>query len=80
MGLKALEYFKKQTNLFNRPNVQLEEKHQIYLLDFYDKKRQARLVDEVGSLTKPFANFTLKKSRVHNFLKTECNLSLQGDY
>ncbi|KAG1189971.1 hypothetical protein G6F49_005015 [Rhizopus delemar] len=46
-----------------KPNTQLEEKHRIYLLNFYDKKSQACLVDSVCSLTEPFANFTLKKSR-----------------
>ncbi|KAG1642325.1 hypothetical protein G6F44_004940 [Rhizopus delemar] len=44
-----------------KPNTQLEEKHRIYLLNFYDKKSQACLVDSVCSLTEPFANFTLKK-------------------
>jgi hypothetical protein len=35
------------------------------------------LTDAVDSLTHNFADLSIKKSTVHKFLKTECNLSFK---
>lgn len=64
----------KETNKQNRPKPQLDEKHRIHLINFYDDHPQARVIDAVASLTKQFEGFTLKETSVQNFLKYECNL------
>lgn len=83
MGQKKLkedkdwDIFEKQTNLINIPKLQLDERHKVHLLEFYDNWPQARVVDAMESLTQKFSDLTVKKSAVHNFLKDECNLSFK---
>lgn len=67
----------KQTNLINREKPQLNDKHKLYLLNFYDDNPQVRVVDAMDSLTQKFADLSVKKSTIHNFLKAECNLSFK---
>lgn len=74
---KDWNIFEKQTNKINKSAGQLDEKHKIHLLNFYDSNPQARVVDAVCSLTEKFESFTLKESSVRSFLKTECNLSFK---
>ncbi|KAI8097902.1 uncharacterized protein B0P05DRAFT_447952, partial [Gilbertella persicaria] len=76
---KQTFFFKKnkQTNLVNRPKPQLDERHKVHLLEFYDNWPQARVLDAMESLTQKFSDLTVKKSTVHNFLKDECNLSFK---
>jgi hypothetical protein len=42
--------FEKQTNLANRVKPQLDHKHKLHLLDFYDDYTQARAVDAIDAL------------------------------
>ncbi|KAG0786761.1 hypothetical protein G6F22_007533 [Rhizopus arrhizus] len=74
---KDWNIFEKQPNLVNRPNPQLDDRHKLHLLDFYDDYTQARVVDAMDSLTQKFSDLSVKKSTVRNFLKTECNLSFK---
>ncbi|EIE79863.1 hypothetical protein RO3G_04568 [Rhizopus delemar RA 99-880] len=74
---KDWNILEKQTNLINREKPQLNNKHKLYLLNFYDDNPQVRVVDTMDSLTQKFADLNVKKSTVHNFLKTECNLSFK---
>ncbi|KAG1048041.1 hypothetical protein G6F43_009546 [Rhizopus delemar] len=74
---KDCNILEKQTNLVNRPKPQLGQEHKTHLINFYDDNPQARLIDAVDSLTHSFADLSIKKSTVHNFLKSECNLSFK---
>ncbi|KAI8638013.1 hypothetical protein BD408DRAFT_36486 [Parasitella parasitica] len=74
---KDWNIFEKQTNLVNRPKPQLDDRHKLHLLDFYDDRPQARIADAMNFLTQKFSDLSVKKSTVHNFLKTECNLSFK---
>jgi hypothetical protein len=46
-----------KNNKVNRPKSQLEEKHKIHLINFYDDHPQARVLDAVASLTEKFEDF-----------------------
>ncbi|OAD73823.1 hypothetical protein PHYBLDRAFT_64777 [Phycomyces blakesleeanus NRRL 1555(-)] len=74
---KDWDILEKQTNKINKSAGQLDEKHKIHLLNFYDSNPQARVVDAVCSLDERFESFTLKESSVRSFLKTEYNLSFK---
>ncbi|KAG1206990.1 hypothetical protein G6F35_011095 [Rhizopus arrhizus] len=74
---KDWNILEKQTNKVNRPKAQLDERHKIHLLNFYDNNPRARIVDAVASLTKKFEGFTLKETSVKNFMKDECSLSFK---
>ncbi|EIE85106.1 hypothetical protein RO3G_09816 [Rhizopus delemar RA 99-880] len=74
---KDWNILEKQTNLVNRPKPQLGQEHKTHLINFYDDNPQARLIGAVDSLTHSFADLSIKKSTVHNFLKSECNLSFK---
>ncbi|GAA5817014.1 hypothetical protein MFLAVUS_010549 [Mucor flavus] len=71
---KDWNIFEKQTNLVNRPKQQLDDRHKPHLLNFYDDYPQARIVDVMDLLTQKSSDLSVKKSIVHIFLKTECNL------
>ena len=64
-GDKGWNIFEKQTNLVNRPKSQLDDRHKLHLLDFYDNWPQARIVDTMDSLTQKFSDLSVKKSTVH---------------
>ncbi|KAI9485970.1 MAG: hypothetical protein EXX96DRAFT_645854 [Benjaminiella poitrasii] len=70
---KDWNIFEKQTNLvkYHRPKQQLDDRHKLHLLNFYDDYPQARIVDAMDLLTQKFSDLSVKKSTVHNFLKTE---------
>ncbi|KAG1454166.1 hypothetical protein G6F46_007552 [Rhizopus delemar] len=74
---KGWNIFEKQTNLVNRPKSQLDDRHKLHLLDFYDNWTHVLIVDAMDSLTQKLSDLSVKKSTVHNFLKTECNLSFK---
>jgi hypothetical protein len=63
--------------LVNRPKSQLDDRRKLHLLDFYDNWPQARIIDAMDFLTQKFSDLGVKRSTVHNFLKTECNLSFK---
>lgn len=68
---------KKTNRTANRPPTQLNEKHKAYLTDFYDENPTATIQDAVDKLVENFEGLTIKKSRVAEFMKDECNLSLK---
>ncbi|KAG1056191.1 hypothetical protein G6F43_001897 [Rhizopus delemar] len=74
---KDRNIFEKQTNLVNRAKPQLDDRHKLHLLNFYDDCPQVRIVDAIDFLTQKFSDLSVKKSIVHNFLKAECNLSFK---
>ncbi|KAL4210796.1 hypothetical protein AB4K20DRAFT_1986222 [Rhizopus microsporus] len=53
---KGWDIFEKQTNLINKPKPQLDDRHKLHLLDFYDNWPQARIVDTMDSLTQKFSD------------------------
>ena len=63
--------------MVNRSNPQLDDRHKLHLLNFYDDYTQARVVYAMDSLTQKFSDLSVKKSTVRNFLKIECNLSFK---
>ncbi|KAI8080684.1 uncharacterized protein B0P05DRAFT_636906, partial [Gilbertella persicaria] len=58
---KDWNMFEKQTNLVNRPKPQLDERHKVHLLEFYDNWPQARVLDAMESLTQKFSDLNVKK-------------------
>ncbi|KAI9017951.1 hypothetical protein CLU79DRAFT_805252 [Phycomyces nitens] len=66
---KDWNILEKQTNLVNRPKPQLEGKHRVHLLSFYDENPQARLVDAMNSLTGQFENLNIHKKCNFSFKK-----------
>ncbi|GAA5813963.1 hypothetical protein MFLAVUS_007453 [Mucor flavus] len=71
------DIFEKQTNKDKQKTRKLQQEHEEYIINLYDQKPQARVIDTVESLTKSFENFSLKETSVRNFMKTECNLSFK---
>lgn len=68
----------KKTNLgSNRPVSQLNETHKNHLVNFFDEDASATIQDAVENLTANFAGLDIKKSRVSEFMKEECNLSIK---
>ncbi|KAG1167496.1 hypothetical protein G6F36_012526 [Rhizopus arrhizus] len=56
---------------------QLNEAHKSHLINFFDEDSTATIQDAVEDLTAKFANLDIKKSRVAEFMKEECNLSIK---
>lgn len=54
------------------PNQKLD-----FSADFFDQNLSAVITDAVESLTAAFEGLDIKKSRVLEFMKDECNLSLK---
>ncbi|KAI8360707.1 hypothetical protein EDC96DRAFT_414130, partial [Choanephora cucurbitarum] len=68
----------KKTNLgSSRPISQLGEDHKRHLINFFDEDASATIQDAVDDLTSSFAGLEIKKSRVAEFMKEECNLSIK---
>jgi transposase-like protein len=66
---------KKTNRTSNRAPSQLNEQHKAHLVDFFDENPSAVIQDAVDSLTKSFEGLQIKKSRVAEFMKDDCNLS-----
>jgi Tat protein secretion system quality control protein TatD with DNase activity len=47
------------------------------LVDFFDENPSAVIQDGVENLTKSFEGLDIKKSKVAEFMKEECNLSIK---
>jgi transposase len=58
------------------PN-QLTEEHKRCLIDFFDENPQAYIKDGLEELTSKFGALSIKKTRLHEFMKEECNLSFK---
>lgn len=69
--------FKKTNRTSNRPESKLNEQHKAYLTDFFDENPSAVIQDAVENLTKSFEGLQIKKSRVAEFMKEDCNLSIK---
>lgn len=67
----------KKTNTQNRPKNKLQTEHKQSLIEFFDNEPNAYIQDAVEMLTSKFADLVIKKSRVHEFMRDECNLSLK---
>ena len=68
----------KLTNLVpSRPVSQLDDRHKDHLVKFFDENKRATIEDAVKELTQNFENLEIKKSRVAEFMKNECNLSIK---
>ncbi|KAG1343440.1 hypothetical protein G6F62_004788 [Rhizopus arrhizus] len=57
---------------------QLNDQHKKQLVDFYDEKPTATIEDGVEELIKIFEGLAIKNSRVAEFMKDECNLSIKS--
>ncbi|KAG2191411.1 hypothetical protein INT47_012674 [Mucor saturninus] len=68
----------KKTNLgSNRPVSQLDERHKTHLVQFFDEDASATIQDAVENLTATFEGLQIKKTRVAEFMREECNLSIK---
>lgn len=67
----------KKTNSQNRPKNKLQDEHKQSLIEFFDNDPNAYIQDAVDMLTNKFAGLEIKKSRVHEFMRDDCNLSLK---
>ncbi|KAI8070082.1 hypothetical protein BDF21DRAFT_344712, partial [Thamnidium elegans] len=68
----------KLTNLvYLRPVSQLDDRHKDHLTSFFDENKRATIEDAVNSLTQSFADLQIKKTRVAEFMRDECNLSIK---
>jgi hypothetical protein len=68
----------KLTNLVpSRPVSQLDDRHKDHLVKFFDENKRATIDDAVKDLAQSFENLEIKKSRVAEFMKNECNLSIK---
>jgi transposase len=68
---------KKTNRTPNRPVSQLNENHKKHLISFFDENPSAYIQDAVDDLTTSFAGLEIRKSRVAEFMKEECNLSIK---
>ena len=68
---------KKTNRTSNRPVSQLNGAHKEHLIKFFDEDASSTIQDATEDLIKSFAGLELKKSRVAEFMKAECNLSLK---
>ncbi|KAG1626021.1 hypothetical protein G6F44_012543 [Rhizopus delemar] len=69
--------FKKTNRTSKRAPSQLNENHKMHLINFFNENPSAVIQDAVENLTKSFEGLEIKKSRVAEFMKEECNLSLK---
>ncbi|KAG1325872.1 hypothetical protein G6F62_008322 [Rhizopus arrhizus] len=67
----------KKTNRVNRPVSKLNEEHKTFIQNFFDENKTAVIQDAVESLTKNFEGLEIKKSRVAEFMKEDCNLTIK---
>jgi hypothetical protein len=67
----------KETNKVNRNPSQLQNVYKHHHNGFFDKNPQAAREGAVESLTKTFADFSLKKLSVGTFILYECNLPVK---
>ncbi|KAI7864733.1 hypothetical protein BDF14DRAFT_1702226, partial [Spinellus fusiger] len=53
------------------------DKHKKHLIHYFDENQRATIQDAVDDLKRSFEEFEIKKSRVAEFMKDECNISLK---
>ncbi|KAI9364578.1 hypothetical protein BD770DRAFT_313842 [Pilaira anomala] len=69
--------YEKQTNMFSRPQRQLQEEQKEHIIELYDEKPYTTADEAIESLTKTFEGFSLKRSTVNSFILHDCNLSMK---
>ncbi|KAG0734285.1 hypothetical protein G6F57_008114 [Rhizopus arrhizus] len=74
---KRTSPLKKANRTSNRPVSQLNVAHKEHLIKFFDEDASAIIQDATEDLIKSFAGLEIKKSRVAEFMKEECNLNLK---
>jgi len=55
----------------------LQDEHKAHLIEFIDENPSAAVDQMVDSLTRSFEGLEIKKSAVHKFVVTECNISFK---
>ncbi|KAG2225439.1 hypothetical protein INT45_010075 [Circinella minor] len=68
---------KKTNKTIYRIVSQLNEAHKFHLINFFNEDCTATIQDAIEDLTAKFADLDIKKSRVAEFMKEECNLSIK---
>ncbi|KAI8875902.1 hypothetical protein K501DRAFT_299141 [Backusella circina FSU 941] len=61
----------------SKPVSKLNDQHKTYLINYFDENSSATIKDAVEDLIKSFEGLEIKKSRVAEFMKDECNLSIK---
>lgn len=69
---------KKTNRISNRAPSQLNEQHKAHLVEFFDENPSAVIQNAVDNLTKGFEGLQIKKSRIAEFMKDDCNLSIKS--
>ncbi|KAG1588174.1 hypothetical protein G6F47_010726 [Rhizopus delemar] len=67
----------KKYNRQNRSKSRLQEEHKQRLIEFFGDNANAYIQDVVKMLTNKSEGLEIKKSRVHEFMRDECNLSMK---
>ncbi|KAI8884563.1 hypothetical protein K501DRAFT_181997 [Backusella circina FSU 941] len=68
---------KKTNKTIHKIVSRLNEAHKSHLIDFFDEDSTATIQDAVEDLTAKFTGLDIKKSRVAEFMKEECSLSIK---
>lgn len=68
---------KKANCTSNKSQSKPNSEHKAYLVDFFDKNLSAVIQGAAENWTKSFEGLEIKKSRVTEFMKEECNLSIK---
>ncbi|KAI8636345.1 hypothetical protein BD408DRAFT_426312, partial [Parasitella parasitica] len=69
--------FKKTNRTSICHKSKLNESHKEHITSFFDENPSAVIQDAVEDLTRSFEGLEIKKSRVAEFMKEECNLSIK---
>lgn len=67
----------KQTNRRSRPVALLQEEYQKHRIEYFDENPRAVIQGAVDELASKFSGLEIKKTRVHEFMKNECNLTVK---
>lgn len=74
---KRTSQSKKTNHTSNKPPSKLNNEHKAHLTDFFDENPSAIIQDAVQNLIKSFEDSQTKESRVAEFMKEGCNLSIK---
>lgn len=74
---KRTSLSKKTNRTSNRPPSKLNDEHKAHLTDSFDENPSAIIQDAVQNLIKSFEDSQTKESRVVEFMKEGCNLSIK---
>ncbi|KAG0937130.1 hypothetical protein G6F57_011476 [Rhizopus arrhizus] len=74
---KYIEHGSDTKEPFFQPKSQLQEEYKQYLIEFYKYDTGAYIQDDVKIPTSKFAGLEIKKSRVREFMRDNCDLSFK---